>query len=70
MCLRHHHTSAVVPTTLTSNSSYTIVTLTTSCPLTSSTIHDIVQTPSSWYLEDWAGNNLGSTQTSTFTTGP
>jgi hypothetical protein len=68
--LRNHNTSAVIPTTLSFNSTYTTVTLTPTAPLAASTIYDIVETPSSWYLEDWAGNNLYNTNTSTFTTAP
>ena len=66
--LRNHNTNAVIPTTLSFNSTWTAVTLTPTSPLTSGTIYDIVETPSSWYLEDWAGNNLGSTNIATFTT--
>jgi hypothetical protein len=68
--LRNHNTSAVIPTTISFNSTFTGVTLTPTTPLTASTIYDIVETPSTWSLEDWAGNSLGSVITSTFTTAP
>jgi hypothetical protein len=68
--LRDHNLNTVIPTTISFNSTYTVVTLTPTSPLTASTIYDIVETPSTWYLEDWAGNNLGNVVTSTFTTGP
>ncbi len=68
--LRNHNTNAVIPTTISFNSTYTSATLTPTSPLTSSTIYDIVETPSTWYIEDWAGNSDYSTSIATFTTTP
>jgi hypothetical protein len=68
--LRDHNTQAIIPTIFTLSADFTTVSLSPIAPLTSSTIYDLVTTPSTWYLSDIAGNNDNSSAVSTFTTGP
>ncbi|HEY5329958.1 MAG TPA: Ig-like domain-containing protein [Acidobacteriaceae bacterium] len=68
--LRNHNTQAIIPTTFTLSADFKTVSLSPVSALSSSTIYDLVTTPSTWYLSDIAGNNYGSAPVSTFTTGP